>query len=114
VKVGIVGAGLAGLIAGRAIAEAGHDVVLWDKGRSPGGRLATRRIGDARLDHGAQFFTVRTDEFARHVAAWEADGIVREHLTKNIYGFEYLIAPYTIAHLKLTLIKHAEYVMLQN
>jgi predicted helicase len=31
-----------------------------------------------------------------------ADGIVREHLTKNIYGFEYLIAPYTIAHLKLS------------
>lgn len=77
-KVGIVGAGLAGLMAGRAIAEAGHDVVLWDKGRSPGGRLATRRIGDARLDHGAQFFTVRSDEYARHVAAWEADGIVRE------------------------------------
>lgn len=34
--------------------------------------------------------------------AGRADGIVREHLTKNIYGFEYLIAPYTIAHLKLS------------
>ncbi|WP_292533751.1 type ISP restriction/modification enzyme [Methylocystis sp.] len=31
-----------------------------------------------------------------------ADPIVREHLLKNIYGFEYLIAPYTIAHLKLS------------
>ena len=31
-----------------------------------------------------------------------ADLIVREHLLKNIYGFEYLIAPYTIAHLKLS------------
>ncbi|MEX0847589.1 MAG: NAD(P)-binding protein [Ilumatobacteraceae bacterium] len=77
-KVGIIGAGLAGLMAGRALAEAGHDVVLWDKGRSPGGRLATRRIGAARLDHGAQFFTVRSDQYARHVAGWEADGIVRE------------------------------------
>lgn len=28
--------------------------------------------------------------------------VVREHLLKNIYGFEYLIAPYTIAHLKLS------------
>ena len=28
--------------------------------------------------------------------------IVREHLLKNIFGFEYLIAPYTIAHLKLS------------
>jgi N-6 DNA Methylase len=34
--------------------------------------------------------------------AGRADAMVREHLTKNIYGFEYLIAPYTIAHLKLS------------
>ena len=34
--------------------------------------------------------------------AGHADLIVREHLLKNIYGFEYLIAPYTIAHLKLS------------
>ncbi|MEZ5832596.1 MAG: type ISP restriction/modification enzyme [Dongiaceae bacterium] len=32
----------------------------------------------------------------------KADLIVREHFLKNIYGFEYLIAPYTIAHLKLS------------
>lgn len=28
--------------------------------------------------------------------------VVREHILKNLYGFEYLIAPYTIAHLKLS------------
>ena len=28
--------------------------------------------------------------------------IVREHMLKNLFGFEYLIAPYTIAHLKLS------------
>lgn len=31
-----------------------------------------------------------------------ADLIVRGHFLKNIFGFEYLIAPYTIAHLKLS------------
>lgn len=31
-----------------------------------------------------------------------AEPIVREHILKNLYGFEYLIAPYTIAHLKLS------------
>lgn len=31
-----------------------------------------------------------------------ADLIVRDHLLKNVFGFEYLIAPYTIAHLKLS------------
>ena len=30
-----------------------------------------------------------------------ADKVVREHLLKNVYGFEYLIAPYAIAHLEL-------------
>jgi len=30
------------------------------------------------------------------------DQIIQEHILKNIYGFEYLIAPYTIAHLKLS------------
>lgn len=28
--------------------------------------------------------------------------MIKEHLLKNFYGFEYLIAPYTIAHLKLS------------
>lgn len=28
--------------------------------------------------------------------------LVREHVLKNVFGFEYLIAPYTIAHLKLS------------
>jgi|TARA_A100001391_G_scaffold113957_1_gene76717 predicted helicase len=34
--------------------------------------------------------------------AGKAGSVVREHMTKNLYGFEYLIAPYTIAHLKLS------------
>jgi len=76
-QVVVVGAGLSGLMAGRTLAAAGHEVILVDKGRSPGGRLATRRIGDATLDHGAQFFTARDAAFAEDVAGWEADGLVR-------------------------------------
>ena len=30
------------------------------------------------------------------------DLLIKEHVLKNIFGFEYLIAPYTIAHLKLS------------
>jgi type I restriction-modification system DNA methylase subunit len=30
------------------------------------------------------------------------DQLISEHVLKNLYGFEYLIAPYTIAHLKLS------------
>lgn len=77
-KAGIVGAGLSGLMAARALAAAGHEVVLFDKGRSPGGRLATRRIGDARVDHGAQFFTTRDPAFVALVDEWQRDGVVHE------------------------------------
>lgn len=77
-RVAVVGAGLSGLMAARALRAAGHDVVVFDKGRSPGGRLATRRIGGARLDHGAQFFTVRSDSFAEHVHRWQREGLVFE------------------------------------
>jgi hypothetical protein len=77
-RIVIIGAGLAGLLCGRTLSAAGHDVTLLDKGRSPGGRLATRRLGPARLDHGAQFFTVRSDDFAAHVQHWQHDGLVHE------------------------------------
>ena len=72
----VVGAGMTGLTAALALAEAGKRVIVVDKGRSVGGRLATRRIGKAVVDHGAQFFTVRSDEFAQAVAMWHDDGIV--------------------------------------
>lgn len=82
-RVVIVGAGLAGLLAGRTLADHGHDVLLLDKGRSVGGRLATRRIEApdgrlARLDHGAQFFTVRSERFDALVRSWRSHGWVRE------------------------------------
>jgi len=32
----------------------------------------------------------------------QKNGFIRNNLLKNFFGFEYLIAPYTIAHLKLT------------
>ncbi len=74
----IIGAGLAGLTAAAALASDGKQVLLVDKGRSVGGRLATRRIGAAVLDHGAQFFTARSEEFSRVVDSWQADGVISE------------------------------------
>lgn len=52
-RVGVVGAGIAGLAAARRLTAAGHNVVVWDKGRGVGGRVATRRIGDFAFDSGA-------------------------------------------------------------
>lgn len=62
--VAIIGAGIAGLAAAKTLVDSGKSVAIIDKSRGVGGRMATRRIDDARLDHGAQFFTVRGSEFA--------------------------------------------------
>lgn len=80
-RVIVVGAGLSGLIAARDLAARGLEVIVVDKGRGVGGRLATRRIGaptSAVLDHGAQFFTVRSPEFEREVHGWTQAGVARE------------------------------------
>ena len=77
-RVVVIGAGIAGLMAAQSLSNSGHEVTVVDKGRSPGGRLATRRIDDATLDHGAQFFTVRDSLFESHVSEWVASGVVTE------------------------------------
>ena len=83
-RVVIVGAGMSGLVAARELHAAGAEVSVVDKGRSPGGRLATRRIGDATVDHGAQFFTVRTPAFRHRVDDW----IERDLVTVWSHGFD--------------------------
>lgn len=72
----IVGAGMSGLMAAGVIQRYGLQVKVLDKGRSVGGRLATRRIGQGQGDHGAQFFTVRTPEFQRWIDDWLDDGLI--------------------------------------
>ncbi|MEO7572863.1 MAG: FAD-dependent oxidoreductase, partial [Acidimicrobiales bacterium] len=72
----VVGAGVAGLTAAKHLTRA-FDVVVFDKGRGVGGRLATRRIGDATFDHGAQFITTHTPDFAATVAGWERAGVAQ-------------------------------------
>jgi predicted NAD/FAD-dependent oxidoreductase len=74
----IIGAGMAGLSAARLLRDANLPVLVLDKGRSVGGRMATRRIGHGRADHGAQFFTVRDRQFARSVTEWQEAGVVSQ------------------------------------
>ncbi|HET9692589.1 MAG TPA: FAD-dependent oxidoreductase [Acidimicrobiales bacterium] len=74
----MIGAGMAGLTAAHRLAEAGMRVTVVDKGRGVGGRMATRRLGGATLDHGAQFFTARSDWFQGQVDGWVDAGAAHE------------------------------------
>ncbi|MDP7324578.1 MAG: NAD(P)-binding protein [Qipengyuania citrea] len=78
-RIAIVGAGMAGMSCGQRLSRLGHEVRLFDKGRGPGGRMATRRMEDGgttlHFDHGAQYFTARDPRFVEQVAHWEASGV---------------------------------------
>lgn len=76
-EIAIIGAGISGLMAATYLAKKGKNSVLFDKGRGPGGRMSTRRFGKFRLDHGAQFFTVRNPRFEKYVQSWEKAGVAK-------------------------------------
>jgi predicted NAD/FAD-dependent oxidoreductase len=53
VRVAVVGAGLAGLAAARELRADGHELVVFEKSRGLGGRVASRRAEGTVLDHGS-------------------------------------------------------------
>ena len=77
-RIGIIGAGMAGLACATALTRHGHGCVLFDKGRGPGGRMSTRRLptslGEASFDHGAQYLTARDPAFVAQVERWAGTG----------------------------------------
>jgi len=79
----IVGAGLAGIMAGQSLVSAGKEVVLLEAADKVGGRMATIRLQrpdgqDAVWDVGAQFFTVRDSRFEQIVQDWLKEQLVVE------------------------------------
>ena len=69
-KTLIIGAGISGLITGKILSQAGHEVTVLEKSRGIGGRMATRRFKNGVFDHGAQFFTARDPQFQHWVDLW--------------------------------------------
>jgi 1-hydroxycarotenoid 3,4-desaturase len=58
-RVAIVGAGIAGLVAGLELASAGFAVEILERASQPGGKMRHIPIGDARIDGGPTVFTMR-------------------------------------------------------
>lgn len=83
-RIAVIGAGISGLFAARTIADHGLEVVVFEKSRGVGGRMATRRTpSQQRFDHGAQYFTARDERFLRHVRSWQAQGVVASWPDQN-------------------------------
>ena len=52
----MIGSGIGGLSIAATLETVGASYVVLDKGRTPGGRAATRRFADSRFDHGLPAF----------------------------------------------------------
>jgi predicted NAD/FAD-dependent oxidoreductase len=86
-KIAVIGAGMAGLACAQALRQAGREVVVFEKSRGRGGRIATRR-GVARIfDHGAQYVTAKSESFRAYLeqagregfaSVWTPEGVQSE------------------------------------
>lgn len=85
-EVAIVGAGMAGLAAADALVHEGASVTVYDKSRGLGGRLATRRAGPWRIDHGAPWVDARYAAFGAHLRRAEAAGHAAEAAPGRMIG----------------------------
>ena len=75
---------MAGLSAARILTQKGHEVSVLDKGRGVGGRMSTRTIENAKADHGAQYFSVKTTEFQALISELQSENITAEwHLAQR-------------------------------
>ncbi|MEV1143699.1 FAD-dependent oxidoreductase [Micromonospora sp. NPDC049799] len=74
----VVGAGIAGVACAVELVRAGIPVQVRERGRVPGGRMASKRFDGRPADTGAAYFTVSDPDFAEVVERWRAAGLARE------------------------------------
>ncbi|MCC5933151.1 MAG: FAD-dependent oxidoreductase [Candidatus Cyclonatronum sp.] len=79
--IGIIGAGISGLTAGRILAKAGHEVVVFEKSRGYGGRICTRysnKYEGVRFDHGAPYISGDDPLFLEFIQELTEKGVARK------------------------------------
>lgn len=74
-RMAIIGTGLAGLACAQTVAARGVEVVLFDKSRGFGGRVASRRREGVCFDHGLPAFDPAPDVLFADLSEW-AGGMV--------------------------------------
>lgn len=107
-SIAVIGAGMAGLAVARGLTFSGHRVVVADKGRGLGGRMATRRMGALAFDHGAQYFTARGDAFRALASGLCASGAAAVWADGMIVGTPGMTAPARALAQGLTVVNGCE------
>lgn len=74
-RIAIIGAGISGLTLAQHLSGQA-EVVIFEKSRGPGGRMATRRAGEHQFDTGAQFLIARSRRFRQFLKPYREAGVV--------------------------------------
>ena len=90
----VIGAGLAGAVAARILADHGFDVVVLDKGRRVGGRCSRRRLDDVVLTHGAS----QLDRWPSWMSPWAKVEMDEQRAAPVENGLRLLDGPQTVGH----------------
>lgn len=75
--IAVVGAGIAGLVCAQALQMAGHQVLVLEKSRGVGGRMATRRVAGTFADHGVRYLISDGDRLGQLLGVLHDRRIVR-------------------------------------
>ncbi|MEX1196827.1 MAG: FAD-dependent oxidoreductase [Pseudohongiellaceae bacterium] len=107
-RIAIIGAGISGLTLAQRLSDHA-EIVIHEKSRGPGGRMATRRTGNHHFDTGAQFFTARSRRFRKFlqpareagaVVSWEPKLVSIDRSSRNYKRFWF--EPHYIGHPMMT------------
>lgn len=104
----IIGAGISGLALAQFLISQNQKVLILEKSRSVGGRLATRRDGDVSYDHGAQFYKIKKDEMNEYDQLWSSLGISKTWFSEGETLFK--VASQGMTSLAKALAKNTEIV----
>lgn len=76
-RVAVIGAGMSGAACARALRDRGITVEVYERGRAPGGRMASPQLHGRRVDLGAGYFTAKEPDFVGIVDDWIDAGLAR-------------------------------------
>ena len=76
-KIAIIGAGISAITIAQNLKDIA-DVSLFEKSQGVGGRMALRRFGPYEFDHGAQFFTIKSENFKNFIAPLIKKNVVQQ------------------------------------